>query len=241
MKGYGIGIFELLFFFLISGFIRAYTNKLRTINKITYYWMMLTILTGVWEIAYLTNYNYVLDMAESLVEQGKHVWTNNYDFSYVLPWKLSWIFYAEYGAWADREYMSDSDNWSHVIEGTHCSQCALFCLFAILSKLFKNHSNYCLTLGVAMGTQFMNSVLYMSCYFIQETEESNVNFNNASFPSDKWLTKRPFMWVNIFWLIMPFYIINYYLIDNFRGQAMKIVKDKLEEKVDSDVESEFEV
>ena len=88
--------------------------------------------------------------------------------------------------------MSDSDNWSHVIEGTHCSQCALFSLFAIIFKLFKNHGNYCLALGV-MGTQFMNSVLYMSCYFIQETEESNVNFNNASFPSDKWGFKRPFM------------------------------------------------
>ena len=40
---------------------------------------------------------------------------------------------------------------------------------------------------------------------------------------------------------MPFYTINYYLINNFRGQAIKIVKDKLEEKVDSDVESDFEV
>ena len=53
---------------------------------------MLTILTGVWEIAYLTNYDYVLDMAESLVEHGKHVWTNNYDFTYILPWKFSYIF-----------------------------------------------------------------------------------------------------------------------------------------------------
>ena len=58
MKGYGIGIFELLFFFLVSGFIRVYSNRLRTINKISYYWIMLTILTGI-SIAYLTNYDYV--------------------------------------------------------------------------------------------------------------------------------------------------------------------------------------
>ena len=37
MKGYGIGIFELLFFFLVSGSIRAYSSSLKTINKISYY------------------------------------------------------------------------------------------------------------------------------------------------------------------------------------------------------------
>ena len=223
MKGYGIGIFELLFFFIIIGLIRIKSKKLKQINKISYYWIMLTILTGIWEISYIANYNNVLKIAEKLIEKEEHVWTNNYSFSYILPWKLSWIFYAEYGAWADREYMSDSDNWSHVIEGTHCSQCALFCLLAITFKLFKNHSNYCFCLGIAMGTQFMNSVLYMCAYFIQENEESNVNFNNVSFPSDKWLTKRPFMWVNIFWLLMPLYTIIYYFINNIKHQALQIL------------------
>ena len=33
--------------------------------------------------------------------------------------KLARIFYAEYGAWADREYMVSSDDWSRTIEGSH--------------------------------------------------------------------------------------------------------------------------
>ena len=63
----------------------------------------------------------------------------------------------------------------------------------------------------------MNSLLYMASYFIQEKEKDNVNYDNSTFPSDKWLTKRPFMWVNIFWLLMPFYTINYYLINNLKN------------------------
>jgi len=40
---------------------------------------------------------------------------------------------------------------------------------------------------------------------------------------------------------MPFYTINYYLINNLKAQAIKIVEGKEQEKVDSEVESEFEV
>ena len=71
-----------------------------------------------------------------------------------------------------------------------------------------------ITLSVSMGTQFMNSYLYMFSYFIQETETDNVNYNSSYFPSNKWLTYRPFMWVNIFWLVMPFYTIIYYMCEN---------------------------
>ena len=48
------------------------------------------------------------------------------------------------------------------------------------------------------------------------------------------------MWVNIFWLLMPFYTINYYLISNLKGQAIKIVEEIVKE-VESEAESEFEV
>ena len=151
-------------------------------------------------------------MSEGLISDKKHVWTNDiYDISYVLPWKLSHIF-AEYGAWADREYMSHRDDWSRIIESSHCTQCALFSLLAIIFKIYNNHNNYLISLSVSMGTQFMNSFLYMFCYFIQEKTPSNVNYANSTFPSDPLLIKRPFMWVNIFWLVMPFYTIAYYLI-----------------------------
>ena len=57
--------------------------------------------------------------------------------------------------------------------------------------------------------------LYMLAYFWQENEIDNVNYPSEEFPTDKWLIKRPFMWVNIFWLVMPFYTIAYYIFENW--------------------------
>mgnify|MGYP000896377586 FL=1 len=216
MKGYVIGILEIALYFVGSIFVRKSFQQLQTINRATYFWVMMTILTGVWEIAYISDYKNITDMAHQLVNTSQHVWTNNYDISYVLPWKLSHIFYAEYGAWADREYMSNSDDWSRIIESSHCTQCALFSLLAITFKIFGNHNNYLICLSVAMGTQFMNSFLYMFAYFWQEREPDNVNYPTPDFPSDAWLFKRAFMWVNIFWLVMPFYTIAYYIFENWK-------------------------
>jgi hypothetical protein len=214
MKGYSIGIFEIIFYFIGSFIVRKSFTNLKTINAATYYWVMMTILTGLWEISYLSNYNEVTIMAHNLITANEHVWTNSYDISYVWPPKLAKIFYAEYGAWADREYMSHSDDWSRIIEGSHCTQCALFAFIAIFFKIIGNHNNFLIALSVSMGTQFMNSYLYMFSYFIQETESDNINYNSSNFPSNKWLTDRPFMWVNIFWLVMPFYTIIYYMCEN---------------------------
>jgi len=216
MKGYFIGIIEILLFFIGSIAVRQSFYNLKTINKIPYFWFTFTILTGLWELSFLYNYNEVSSMANSLIIDDLHVWTNNYDISYVWPSKFSHIFYSEYAAWADREYMSHIDDWSRIIESTHCTQCALFAFIAVGFKIIGNHNNYLIALSVSMGTQFMNSFLYMTTYFIQENEPDNVNYNSTDFPSNKLLTDRPFMWVNIFWLMMPFYIILYYMIENCR-------------------------
>jgi hypothetical protein len=216
MKGYFIGIIEILLFFIGSIAVRQSFTNLKSINKIPYFWFMFTILTGIWELSFLYNYKEVSGIANSLIIDDEHVWTNNYDISYVWPSKMSKIFYAEYAAWADREYMSHTDDWSKIIESTHCTQCALFSFIAIVFKIIGNHNNYLIALSVSMGTQFMNSFLYIFSYFIQENEPENVNYNSTDFPSNVLLTDRPFMWVNIFWMTMPFYIILYYMIENCR-------------------------
>lgn len=231
MKGYIIGIVEIALYFIGSITLRNFYPQIKTINKATYFWVMMTILTGIWEVAYVSNYNQVSHMANNLIITNTHTWTTNYDISYVLPWKLSKIFYAEYGAWADREYMSHSDDWSRIIESSHCTQCALFSLLAILFKISGYHNNYLITLSVSMGTQFMNSFLYMCAYFIQEKEPSNINYNSTSFPSNKWLSDRPFMWVNILWVIMPFYTILYYIIENSRLNSKPPITSEDDEKV----------
>ena len=222
MKGYVVGILELSLFMFGSIFIRRSFHQLQSINKITYFWVMMTILTGIWEIAYISDYSHVVNMSSQLIKNKQHVWTNDiYNISYVLPWKLSHIFYSEYGAWADREYMSNSDDWSRIIESSHCTQCALCSLIAVIFKIFDNHNNYLISLSVSMGTQFMNSFLYMFAYFIQENDPNNANYANSTFPSDTWLIKRPFMWVNILWLVMPFYTISYYLLENWNTKNNK--------------------
>ena len=222
MKGYIIGILEILLYFIGSIVVRLCFTNLKSINKATYFWVMMTILTGLWEMSYISNYNEISIMSYELIYTNTHTWTNNYDISYVLPWKLSKIFYAEYGAWADREYMNHSDDWSRIIEGSHCTQCALFGFIAIFFKIIGNHNNFLIALSVSMGTQFMNSYLYMFSYFIQEKEPQNINYNSTDFPSNIWLTDRPFMWVNIFWVIMPFYTILYYMIENCRIKKEKL-------------------
>ena len=58
-----------------------------------------------------------------------------------------------------------------------------------------------------MGSQFMNSVLYMANYFIQIKDPNNINYNTPEFPCGPFLLKRPFMWVNLLWSIMPAYVI----------------------------------
>ena len=224
MKGYVIGILEIALYLIGSIFVRKSFHPLQDINSITYFWVMITILTGFWEIAYISDYGDITNYARQLVNKSEHVWTNSYDITYVLPWKLSYIFYAEYGAWADREYMSNSDDWSRIIESSHCTQCALFSLLSIVFKIFENHNNYLICLSVAMGTQFMNSFLYMFAYFWQENEPSNVNYPTDDFPTDTFLFKRPFMWVNIFWLVLPFYTIAYYVNENWNLNKNSIKK-----------------
>jgi hypothetical protein len=175
-------------------------------NSIAYYWFTFTVLTGFWEYTYLTNYEYISnELAAELVKNHTHVWFNKYDKSYVLPWKFSKIFYAEYGAWADREYMSDKDSWSHQIEGSHMTYCGIFCLWTLLVATFSgvNTMHFSYANAFAMGAQYMNSLLYIGEYSLQVKDHDNVNYNSDSFPLGKFWSKRPFMYINILWMLFP--------------------------------------
>ena len=94
----------------------------------------MTILTFIWECAFVLDYKNVNIISQQLIKNKEHVWNNEYDLSYVLPWKLSTIFYAEYGAYADREYMQNRNDWSRVIESTHALFCGLFAYFTFIIK-----------------------------------------------------------------------------------------------------------
>ena len=71
-----------------------------------------------------------------------------------------------------------------------------------------------LALGVAMGSQAMNSILYMAQYFIELNTPTSVNYNTPGFPAGDALVKRPFMYVNMFWTIMPIWILTKHFSKN---------------------------
>ena len=140
-------------------------------------------------------------MSSNLILHKQHVWTNKYNLNIILPWNLSYAFYSEYGAYADREYMTNKEKWSRIIEGTHSSLCGLFSLMTIYFFHNKLLNNYSICLGISMGSQLMNSILYCGQYLIQTKNKNSINYNSSDFPCGKYLDKRPFMWINIFWFM----------------------------------------
>ena len=113
---------------------------------------MFTILTGIWELFFVLNYDNVVHLAENLIETKTHVWTSNYTSHDLNPAKFSQIFYAEYGAYADREYMTETDTWSRVIESSHSLLCGIFCLLAMINYLFGKSGEFIFSLSVGMGS-----------------------------------------------------------------------------------------
>ena len=210
MIGIYLAIIELLLFSIPAYIIKTQNANLKSMSIITYFWLCFTVLTALWELSFIVNYHHVYFESKDLLKHKNHVWTNDYNLSYLLPWNFSKIFYAEYAAYADKYYMARKGIWSRIIESTHALFCGLFAFIYLLK--FKNHNklslnNYLLPLGVSMGSQLMNSLLYMGEYFIQTTDQTSLNFNSSIFPTGFALLKRPFMYVNIFWTIMPLYII----------------------------------
>lgn len=213
--GYTGAFLELGIFYVISKKIKN-KNFMDMDSNISYYWLCFTILTGIWELFYILNYKKVINMSNNLLKYNKHVWFKKYKINMILPWKLSHIFYSEYGAYADREYMTNKEYWSRIIEGSHLTLCGYMSFFTLYYYYYKNYNNYYLYLGIAMGTQLMNSILYMSEYMIQTKTRNSINYNTKTFPVGRYLDKRPFMWINIFWTVMPAYIL-YIHIDKYNG------------------------
>ena len=206
-NGIGIGVIEIGLFLTIGSILRDEFASLRKINIISYFWLLMTVLTGIWEFAFISQYKDTHNYAEILIQNDTHIWASRYDLSYVNPWKLSKIFYAEYGAHADREYIALDNHWSRVIEGSHAALCGLFALLAIYFKKKSKNNLFIISATVSMSTQLMNSILYMAQYFFQVNDPSSVNYPSTEFPCGFALSERGFMYVNVFWTLMPLYVI----------------------------------
>ena len=207
IKGYSLAIIELFLFYKSAAFLKKSIINLKYIEPILYYWVTFTILTGIWEIFYVFHRLKVNKTATKLLHQKRHVWTNNYNLKFLLPWNFSRYFYAEYGAYADREYITSKDIWSLVIESSHAFFCGLNCLLGLIAINLNDFYYGVVFISIAMAFQLMNSILYMSQYLIQVHNKNSINYNRKAFPSGYLLLSRPFMYVNILWTVMPMYVL----------------------------------
>jgi hypothetical protein len=207
--GIYLAIIELSIIFLSGHYYKKISNFRGDI--ISFFWLYFTFFTGIWEFSYLLFYNKTCEEANILLESKEHVWTNRYSIINIIPPLFSVIFYSEYGAYADREYMLPDNNWSRTIEGTHCIFCGAG---ALLALYYIKHKYYFVIFSMlAMSSQVMNSILYIVNYFHQTRDPDNPNFNTTQFPTGTILNDRPFMYINILWTIMPIYVIFKLLMD----------------------------
>lgn len=212
MKGYVGALLELGLFGLTSYTLRQHVANFASINPVYYYWMCFSCLTGFWEFIFVCNYTNVTNMAKALVRTGDHVWTNNYDLTMLLPNRFARLFYSEYGAHADREYMA-KDYWSRLIESSHALCCAAMCLLSLWYLRQNDVRTYQIVLAGGMWSQFMNSLLYLGAYGRQCVDTTNPNYVTSAFPLGRWLSQRVFMWINIFWLLFPAYIFRGLIVE----------------------------
>ncbi len=219
IKGYTVALLVLVLFASVAFHIRGLVPDFMHMNNVLYYWFCFTVLTGVWEFFYVLLYKPIAVYAEKLKATETHVWTTDYPLKAILPHNTATLFYAEYGAHADREYMSSTrgDFWSRLIESSHALCCGLLCLGTLLSIYHDKVSAATWLAGAGMGAQFMNSLLYMGQYFLECGNVDSPNYNCPAFPLGKFMMKRWFMWVNLAWLLFPAYIIYVSVHDNLTG------------------------
>lgn len=139
---------------------------LTLIEPVSYYWMMFAILTWLWEICFISfKFRETRTYADYLMAADKHVWLTSYGWQMILPWNTAVVFYAEYGAWADRDYSAlklDENLWARAIEGSHGFAAGGFSLLAMIFAAQFSQAQLLITMSVGMAAQGMNAFLYLA-------------------------------------------------------------------------------
>ena len=88
-SGIAIGATEISLYIGVCMLLRKIWPNLNKIDTLSYYWFVMTILTFIWELSFISQYNHVHNYAQQLINSSEHVWTNTYNLSSIIPWKLS--------------------------------------------------------------------------------------------------------------------------------------------------------
>ena len=212
LNGIEILLVELSLFWFSSYALATVFPSLQNIETVTYYWLMFTILTGIWEFSYIKNMKKVRRVGMKLLSKKKHIWNNLYNLKTLIPTKFAIQYYAEYGAYADREYYYLRDYKSLIIDSSSSVQSGFYSLLGLLFYLFDSYSCALAFISLSISLQFVSNFIYLSEYYCQLYDSLSYNFNTTRFPCGKFLTKRPMMLINFLSLIVPSYIIGLFVI-----------------------------
>lgn len=207
MQGWGIGFVEMSLFFLFSFLGKRFISTLRSMSCITYYWICMTMLIGLWETSYLIHYREIDNMSIELRINNTHIWVEKYSTSYILPWNFAKIIYSEYLAWADRDYSYINMDWSNIMERTPAIFTAMFAFIGLFARVCNSVMKSYVFISIAMGIELMNTIIYTTQYGINCNNEHNSNYNSYYFPLGVALSNRPLMYVNTFFILMPIVIL----------------------------------
>ena len=67
-SGIGIGAIEIIIFLTVGFIFRDELVQFKNINIISYFWLLMTILTGIWEFAFISQYKDVHNYAEQFIQ-----------------------------------------------------------------------------------------------------------------------------------------------------------------------------
>ena len=63
-SGIGIGVIEITIYLWVGFILRDAFHSLKKLNMISYLWLLMTVLTGIWEFAFISQYKEVHDYAD---------------------------------------------------------------------------------------------------------------------------------------------------------------------------------
>ena len=86
-------------------------ENLLSMNSICYYWFVLTVVIRfLWETSYIGNYEWVGNYSKELQKRKMNRCGQTLMKFGMFSNNFAMLFYATYAAWADREYMSSTDD-----------------------------------------------------------------------------------------------------------------------------------
>ncbi len=212
LYGFELCIIELIIAMVIFNNIYSIINFI-DLPKFVFYWIAFSILVCIYEIAYLYNFKNITRNAKALIKTKNSIWFEKYDISKLLPWKFAKLFYTDYIANSDREYINNNTKYGKIIESTHLFICGGLYLLALIMNIYGNINKFKTLLFMSFGAQIMNIIMYTLFLYFQIHNKFSSNYASKRFPIGRYYEKRPFTYINIIYIIMIISIIIYYIIN----------------------------